>query len=602
MDASSPLSSASIVASRPAGRSPWHAPAIVFVVALAVTGAMATYLLRALERRDAAAFAHEAQRTLQAMQERVDVTVTLLRGTAGLFVASDQVGNEEFTAYVRRLRLRELYPGIQGLGFTRRLQPDEVAVFEQEQWRAGRPGFHVWPDAPRDEFHSVVYLEPEDDRNRAAIGFDMSTHPVRRAAMDAARDSGEARASGKVTLVQEIDERKQAGFLIYMPIYEPRGTPPTVQARRRALYGFVYCPLRVDDLLRGTRAGGPIDYVLYDGEQPRPQAVLRDTRPDRQRAARFVTSQQLLVAGRPWRVQFFSGPSFNRLSDRRLIPLLVLVSVGSSLLLAGITALQVHARRSAEQLAVAAVHNARLFDELREATRRKDEFLAMLGHELRNPLAPVVTAVNALKRGLPPERAQRLYEVIERQSRQLTHLVNDLLEASRISTGRIVLQPTAMWMDAAVRSACEAVQPELHRRAQVLDTERRGTAAPLRADPTRLAQVIANLLHNASKFSPQGATIRLMVDEEPDHVLLQVVDRGRGIATDALPRLFELFEQAGERGPDLQGGLGIGLALVKRLVELHGGWVRADSEGPGRGAVFTVWLPREGPVPGADGT
>jgi len=230
---------------------------------------------------------------------------------------------------------------------------------------------------------------------------------------------------------------------------------------------------------------------------------------------------------------------------------------------------------------------------LREQSRRKDEFLAMLGHELRNPLAPVVTAASALKRGVAPERAQRLYDVIERQSLQLTHLVNDLLDASRLTTGRIQIRPREVWAADVVRSAVEALEPELQRRGQQLELQHHGEARALQADPARLSQVLVNLLHNASKFSPDGGRIELHVNEQPQQLVVQVRDQGCGMAPELLTQVFGLFVQGPESAHRTRGGLGIGLALVQRLAQMHGGDVQAHSDGPGRGAVFTLRLPRD---------
>jgi signal transduction histidine kinase len=296
------------------------------------------------------------------------------------------------------------------------------------------------------------------------------------------------------------------------------------------------------------------------------------------------------VAGRTWTLHYTSRPAFDDFARGRLVPLLLLVPLATSMLLAGISWLQVRARRTAEALARAGAHNAQLVEELQDTARRKDEFLAMLGHELRNPLAPIVSAVNALQHGVPAARTQQLHAVIARQARQLTRLVDDLLEASRISTGRLALQPQPMLLADAVASAVEALQPQLLRRRQAVRVLHEGTPTPLRGDPARLSQVVANLLHNASKFSPEGSEIVLRVDERPHEAQLQVSDRGEGIAPALLPHLFDLFVQGSPR--DGHGGLGIGLALVRQVVALHGGKVQAASGGPGRGATFTVTLPR----------
>jgi PAS domain S-box-containing protein len=238
--------------------------------------------------------------------------------------------------------------------------------------------------------------------------------------------------------------------------------------------------------------------------------------------------------------------------------------------------------------------------ELREANRKKDEFLAMLAHELRNPLAPISTAAEMLRMTAHSDpRTKRASEVIGRQVRHMTALVDDLLDVSRVTRGLVELEMEPVDIKAAVASAVEQVRPLLEARNHSL-TMRTGSAVALvRGDRTRLVQVIANLLNNAAKYTPQGGEITLALDVADGRVRVCVIDNGIGIDDALLPHVFELFTQA-ERTPDrAQGGLGIGLALVRTIVALHGGEVLAHSDGAGRGSRFTVTLPalERQPVP-----
>lgn len=230
---------------------------------------------------------------------------------------------------------------------------------------------------------------------------------------------------------------------------------------------------------------------------------------------------------------------------------------------------------------------------LRETDRRKDEFLAILSHELRNPLAPITTAVSALKKGVPEATAAKMLDIVGRQAHQLTHLVNDLLDVSRVTTGRIVLQPSISLIQDVIDSAVEAVTPILQRKSQRLRVEHHGQASPLFADVTRLTQVVVNLLHNASKFSGEGDRIDLLVEEAEDVVKLTVIDQGCGIEPEAVTQIFDLFSQGRSAARSSERGLGIGLALAKGLVSLHGGTIHAESAGVGQGACFEVLLPRK---------
>jgi PAS domain S-box-containing protein len=229
---------------------------------------------------------------------------------------------------------------------------------------------------------------------------------------------------------------------------------------------------------------------------------------------------------------------------------------------------------------------------LREADRRKDEFLAVLAHELRNPLAPVRTGLHLLRIAQPgSEAAEQARAMMERQLAHLIRLVDDLLEVSRISSGKIELRRERVELAAAVMSALETSRPAIEAARHQLDVSLPAEPIALEADFVRLAQVIANLLNNAAKYTPPGGRIALGARREEGEAVVSVRDTGVGIPPEAMPRLFEMFAQLDDSPSRRSGGLGIGLGLARRLVELHGGRIEARSEGSGKGAEFTVRLP-----------
>jgi len=234
---------------------------------------------------------------------------------------------------------------------------------------------------------------------------------------------------------------------------------------------------------------------------------------------------------------------------------------------------------------------------LREADRRKDEFLAMLAHELRNPLTPIRNAVEIMgKIDLPDRRLRWAREIIEQQVVHLAHLVDDLLDVSRIVRGKVRLRRESVDLASLVQRAVSAVQPAVERKALSLDVRLPATPLTLDADPVRLTQILVNLLDNAAKFTTAGGHIQLAARAMGREVEIRVQDDGCGIDAALLPHVFELFRQ-GEEGLDrASGGLGIGLTLVQRLAALHGGSVQAASAGSGRGATFTLRLPAAGPA------
>ena len=230
--------------------------------------------------------------------------------------------------------------------------------------------------------------------------------------------------------------------------------------------------------------------------------------------------------------------------------------------------------------------------ELEDAARHKDEFLGMLAHELRNPLGTIRNAVQVLKQLGPPDpNLQWARDVIGRQADHMAHLVEDLLDASRIAHGKVRIQKEPVELGQVVGQAVETCRPLLSARKQQVTVSLPSRPVPLLADPTRLVQVLTNLLNNAAKYTDEGGQIWLTAAEEEGEVVVRVRDNGIGIAAEMLPRIFDLFTQVPGALDRSEGGLGIGLAMVGHLVQLHGGTVQAFSDGPGRGSEFVVRLP-----------
>ena len=246
--------------------------------------------------------------------------------------------------------------------------------------------------------------------------------------------------------------------------------------------------------------------------------------------------------------------------------------------------------------AALAIDNARLYQDASDADRRKDEFLAMLGHELRNPLAAVTFAVACMKRYTLDPGVSRTAAVIERQSARLARLVDDLLDTSRITRGKISLRREPVSLGAAMARAVESTRALFDERGHTLLVAPPSPDITLTADPTRLDQVLTNLLVNAAKYTPPGGHVELECSRAGGDAVLRLRDDGAGIPREMLGRIFAPFAQLGASPDRTDRGLGIGLTLARSLVELHGGKLTAHSEGPGKGSEFTVRLPLEAPV------
>jgi signal transduction histidine kinase len=585
---------------------------------LAVTAGVTFYVWFSVRARDQLRFQNAVEDLQISLQRRLETYLALLRATAGLFAGSEDVTRQEFAAFVEQLNLPDRYPGVQGIGFSIRVSAAERAALEKRLAADGLAGFRIWPDSPRREYHSIIYLEPLDRRNLRAIGYDMMTEAVRQAAMTRAAGTGLPAASGKVTLVQEIDPQKQAGFLMYVPVYQHGARLTTADERQAALAGFVYSPFRCDDLFKGildVERQGMVDLLVFDGTDPQPDALLHDSAYTQPASAqrptpRYVTRTTMDVVGRTWTLVFSTGRAFGGGVEGTLPPFVFLGGLLTSLALFGATWLEVRARNEAERVAAELRETERQREALlageREARAEaqaanvaKDEFLATLSHEMRTPLNAVLGWTRMLRSGqLSAERAQHALEVIERNARSQAGLIEDLLDVSRIIAGKLRLNLRPVDLGAVVhatldemRHAAEVKHVELH--------DRIDATGRVMGDADRLRQVVMNLLSNAVKFTPAGGRIDVILGTDGSAMVLTVADTGMGISPAFLPQVFDRFRQANSTSTRAHGGMGLGLAIVRHLVELMGGSVRADSPGEGQGATFTVTLPLVPATPAA---
>ena len=322
------------------------------------------------------------------------------------------------------------------------------------------------------------------------------------------------------------------------------------------------------------------------------------------RAARLFDAPEAEVVGHPiesvlgeqvWaEILESNGPATFTISDRHLEIASTRwdgSSTGILLLIQDVT----ERVRLTDGLRVARQELERALEDARLANRRKDEFLAMLGHELRNPLAPIVTGLHLMRLREPTSPSDRERRIVERQVAHLVGLVDDLLDLSRVTRGKVQLRPERVELSTVVARALEMAGPLLEERGHALHVGVERVGLEVHGDPMRLAQVFANLLTNAAKYTEPNGHLSVVAETDPDEIRVRVRDDGVGIAPSVLPNVFDPFVQQPQSMDRNRGGLGIGLAIVRGLVELHGGRVGVTSE-LGQGSEFTVALPRTGQV------
>ena len=541
-------------------------PLLVLTASLLLTASATAFTAWVARERDDARFRNAAQSAHDRIVSRMEVYTSTLRGVAALFHSSDTVTASEFRTYVDRLDLASRYPGVQGVGWTRRTGSG-------------------WPGSAT-ERHAIRYLEPLNARNRAAIGYDMHSEQVRSEAMDRARDRAEPALSGKVVLVQEIFGPKQPGFLLYVPVYAGGMVPATVAERRIALTGFAYSPFRASDLFKGifgSEREPRVSFNVYDGTRVDSAALLHHSPHAEPHRPEFTSTDRIEVAGRSWTVVYASEPAFENTSSGLLAPGVLVAGVLVGAFIYWLALGQARAREAAET-----------------ANRAKGDFLATMSHELRTPLNAIGGYVDLLELGVggPVTAQQREYLFrVQRAQQHLLGLINNILNFARLEAGGVPFHRATVVLGPLVQEAGGYITP-LVAEKQLTFGIRPGPDLAVLGDAEKIRQILLNLLSNAIKFTERGGRITVRWEASGGSALVHVEDDGIGIPLTHQEQIFDPFVQL---DPDLtrtRAGSGLGLAISRALARGMHGELTVQSA-PGWGSTFTLRLPLAQPEPAA---
>jgi signal transduction histidine kinase/CheY-like chemotaxis protein len=571
-------------------------PYVIFAVACALSVAASWYVSSTAEARVKAEFLTDAEEIQHQIEVRLNTYFEVVRAGAALLAASNEINGVEFRAFVAGLQMRERYPGMEGIGFSQYIRRQDLQRFVRAIDLDSGKRLRIRPRGSRPEYHPILFLEPGDTANQAAIGFDLSIEPMVWEAMARARDTGAATASGTLTPVLPFDQVGRQTFALLVPVYRT-GTPvKTVEDRRRELIGFVFSPVGANDLLKQIvpDSADPLTFEVYDGPVATSAKLLSEPASVTDQV-RYQSAVSLPVGGRDWRVVVRSvGPPVTGIPQAARRTLFVGLLLSFTLL--AISTVQLRA------WATSARHEAELRKSeqaLREsesqaqaADRAKDEFLATLSHELRTPLNAILGWVSMLRTGsVREERRAHALEIIERNARLQADLIDDLLDVSRIVLGKVRLQLRPQAIAPIVSGVLESLRPSAVAKGLTLHVVNATEAVMIRADSGRVQQIVWNLVSNAIKFTPAGGHVYVELTRDDHYVHLFVRDTGIGIVPEFLPHVFERFRQADSSTTRPHSGVGLGLAIVHHLVQLHGGSIEARSEGRDRGALFVVHFP-----------
>ena len=568
----------------PIRRSPYvqqWVPFIVLVLGCVLTATAVTTIATRQELAIANGFQADTLAVQRVTQVQLDTIVGVTHASAALLNASPEINFREFRAFISGLQLRERYVGVKGIGFAPRVPANMVKTFVRSMSLDGIADLKVRPEATRPEYFPAVLLEPRDDDNRSSIGFDLGSEPEQLDAMSRAADTNTP-AITELLAVNSTAGRSTREFVLYLPIYR-RGVPvDSVQQRRRALVGFVFSRLSPDVIFSDSIAAATVRYLdiaIYDSTR-NTNALLVSSGEGK---GSVQSSATLSIGGRRWLLiassRHASTVPLPPEAQRTFV-----VGALVSLLLFALMRAQVRAWQTAERHAA----------ELQAADRAKDEFLAVLSHELRTPLNAMLGWLSMLRSGsVRDDRRAHALDIIDRNARAQAQLIDDLLEVSRILMGKMRLDKRPLSVLSAISSVIDSLRPTAEAKGVTLHGLDAADANKfmISADVGRFAQIVTNLVANGVKFTQPGGAVWVNVEPDGDKVKISVRDTGIGIAPEFLPFVFDRFRQADASPTRSHSGLGMGLAIVRDLVLLHGGRIDAHSGGLNQGSLFVVTLP-----------
>ncbi|MDR7308933.1 CHASE domain-containing protein [Rhodoferax saidenbachensis] len=539
-------------------------------------------------------FDARVRETTSLFRERMLAYEQALRATHGLFATSDNVQRGDFQSFVANLRIQN-HPGLQGMGFALIVPSAERERHIAAVRSQGFPAYTVQPPSDTGASTSALYFEPSGSSFLSTLGTDFFLEPSRRPAMEAARDSDGIAISNKVKLPEEDAAQVQAGYRMYLPVYQ-NGKPHSTLAERRAhIKGWIYAAFSMDGLMDnilGERAN--ITVEVYDGAGQDDDQLI-DTYSDRvggeSTLTLFYTTQQVEVGGYGWTLTAHSLPNFTtEIAISRLqwvARLGVVASVMAALLTWFVLMRRMRGLRAAADLRIAK-------EQAEAASHAKSQFLAVASHDLRQPIQALslfVATLQAMSKRVELTGAEvgHIAARLQMALNGLGRLLNGLFDLSRLDSGTVTVTQRPVDMADLLTEVGNAFAGPAQ--AKGLDFR---VVMPhglwVETDPLVLARVLSNLVANAVRYTEQG---RILVGcrRHAQHVELQVLDTGIGIAQEECDRIFGEFYQVPNVARDREHGLGLGLAIVSRSVQLLGGQIQVRSK-PGKGSMFSITLPR----------
>ena len=565
-------------------RSAW----IILVFGLVITAPAVMYSKSNVDRIARQEFIFECSGIKQKIEERLANHARILRSGASFFDAAGSVTRQQWHTYTDRQKLEQQLPGIQGLCLSILIPREQLARHIRQIRSEGLPEYEIRPSGDRELYSSIIFIEPFSGRNLRAFGYDMLSEPVRRAAMERARDSDSATLSGRVVLVQETGVDTQAGTLMYVPVYRKGMPTETVEERRAAIYGWVYSPYRMNDMMQGIFAdpisqnNKQLNFRVFDGEHPSNKSLLYEYLPGHGDTSasvfRFTQRTPVDFNGHRWTLLITQTGRSPFSAEYLTVWLTMVIGTVISLLLFALFRSLI-TRAEAQRVSES---------NYRNKNSELERFIYTLSHDLKSPLVTISVFLGYLEVDITSSDQARIEKdigYIRSAADKMGVTLAELLELFRV--GRAPATIEKVRFEDVVGEALQLVAGGISARGvNIAVTESELVLSGVRA---RLVEIWQNLIENAVKYMGNQVEPRIDIGYEMENgeTVFCVRDNGMGIAPCYQQNIFGLFNQL-DVGSE---GSGLGLALVKRIVETYAGRIWVESEGGGHGSCFRFTLP-----------
>jgi signal transduction histidine kinase len=565
---------------------------LIFVAGLLITLSATLYSKKMVKNTLTQDFELVCNEIKNKIDVRLKAHAQLLRSGAAYFAASDTVTRQEWQKFNFNEKININLPGILGVGYAVVIHKNNLNAHEQSIQQSGFPNYNVYPPGNRDIYTGIVYLEPFSGRNLRAFGYDMYSEPIRRQAMEIARDSNYAALSGKVLLVQETKEDIQAGTLMYVPVYHNSRPNNTIEQRRKAIKGWVYCPYRIDDLMtgvlgkRGMADKNLIHLKIYDDSICK-ESLLFDSQKKLQ--IPFIVKSNLHYTipinfnQKIWQLAF-EGYNKELSIFHGKVWIVLLSGLAISFLLFALSLTFFNTKERARQI-------LSLNQQLEILVADKDRFISILGHDLRSPFNALLGFTELLINNLHEYKLEQIeshLKIIYESEQRVFNLLDNILMWTRSQAGKLKFNPQTL----TLANICNDVIANMHLIAKNKNIEldyNVNNQIEVFADIDMVRTILRNLISNAIKFTFSNGQINISAEQGENNVTITIADNGIGMEPEKVARLFTVNSINSTKGTSNETGTGFGLLLCKDFVQQNGGKIWAESK-PGQGSSFKFTL------------